>query len=462
MSLRIVALNQNNQGVLINLNDIFMSDFAQLGLGHFDSSRSVWHKVKAFPKNLELQVQATYTGGSTGDDSIDERGKTIVVHYGLVDLPEGGYSAAPGRRPRRPLRHRRQGFLQQQQGHHFRPLHQPLAAGARRDDRRRPAVGARRRRSSSTSKRPVPHEYRSAVQEGILEWNKAFEKIGFRNAIEVVQQRDEEDFDPEDMNYNTFRWITTDQGFAMGPSRANPLTGEILDADIIFDASFIRFWKQERQILRVDGKEYEPVSPIQAMDLGWGLNHSILRRNTGAVSWDDRPQRLSPNASRLSALRQGVCQCPNHMKMELGMAALALADAVNAPKPKEKDKDAKDKKKDKDAKDKEKEAKEKEKDKVLDELIHQAIKHIVMHEVGHTLGLRHNFKGSTMLANNQLHDTKITREKGLVGSVMDYSPVNLAPRASSRAITSAPPSARTTTGRSSTPTSRSAATRRRN
>ena len=63
-----------------------------------------------------------------------------------------------------------------------------------------------------------------------------------------------------------------------------------------------------------------------------------------------------------------------------------------------------------------------------DDLINQAIKEVVMHEVGHTLGLRHNFKASTMLPNDQLHDTKITREKGLVGSVMDYSPVNLAPK----------------------------------
>src|SRR5205807_5771437 len=65
---------------------------------------------------------------------------------------------------------------------------------------------------------------------------------------------------------------------------------------------------------------------------------------------------------------------------------------------------------------------------VPEDLINQAIKHVVMHEVGHTLGLRHNFKASTMLKNDQLHDTKITREKGLVGSVMDYSPVNLAPK----------------------------------
>ena len=51
-----------------------------------------------------------------------------------------------------------------------------------------------------------------------------------------------------------------------------------------------------------------------------------------------------------------------------------------------------------------------------------------MHEVGHSLGLRHNFKGSTMLKADQLHDTAITRTKGLVGSVMDYCPINIAPK----------------------------------
>src|SRR5262249_21468263 len=53
---------------------------------------------------------------------------------------------------------------------------------------------------------------------------------------------------------------------------------------------------------------------------------------------------------------------------------------------------------------------------------------VTMHEVGHTLGLRHNFKASTMLKNEQLHDTSITRKKGLIGSVMDYAPANIAPK----------------------------------
>ncbi len=51
-----------------------------------------------------------------------------------------------------------------------------------------------------------------------------------------------------------------------------------------------------------------------------------------------------------------------------------------------------------------------------------------MHEVGHSLGLRHNFKASTMLTADQLNDTTITHVKGLVGSVMEYSPINIAPK----------------------------------
>ncbi|MFT3882080.1 MAG: zinc-dependent metalloprotease [Gemmatales bacterium] len=418
MSLRTVGLNQQTQGVLINLNDIFMSDFGELGAGRFDASRSVWHKIKVFPKNIELQIQATYVGGRGDDSVIDPRGKTIFVHYGLCEMPDSGYT------PR--IADDRVGYFVTAQKDfssnskdtsfvryinrwRLEPA-EPMEAGK---------LSVPKRSIKFYIEKTVPHEYRAAVQEGILEWNKAFEKIGYRNAIEVVQQRDDEDFDPEDMNYNTFRWVTNDQGFAIGPSRANPFTGEILDADILFDSDFIRMWKQERQIYRFNGMEIEPASPIQAMDLGWGLNHSLLQRNTGPIGLDIATQDVQHQLARLNAIRHGVCQCRNHTRMELGMANLSLLYAVQDPK-KPKDKDAKDK----DAKDPAKEKADKE----LNELINQAIKSIVMHEVGHTLGLRHNFKGSTMLPNDQLHDTKITREKGLIGSVMDYAPVNIAPK----------------------------------
>ena len=48
-----------------------------------------------------------------------------------------------------------------------------------------------------------------------------------------------------------------------------------------------------------------------------------------------------------------------------------------------------------------------------------------MHEVGHSLGLRHNFHSSTMLSLDEVNDPEITRKKGMVGSVMDYAPLNI-------------------------------------
>jgi hypothetical protein len=93
LSLRIRSIHPARQGVLIDLNDIFMTDFAQLYLGAFDPSRSTWAKVKAFPRNVELFVEATYGGGrSRGGPVIDGRGTTVVIHYGLVQMPDEGYS----------------------------------------------------------------------------------------------------------------------------------------------------------------------------------------------------------------------------------------------------------------------------------------------------------------------------------------------------------------------------------
>src|SRR5262249_55094639 len=95
MALRIQSIHPIRQTILINLNDIFMTDFAQLGLGFFDTNRSSWAKVKAFPRNIEVEVSATYGGGGRrgfgGDSVIAGRGTTVVIHYGLCELPEGGY-----------------------------------------------------------------------------------------------------------------------------------------------------------------------------------------------------------------------------------------------------------------------------------------------------------------------------------------------------------------------------------
>jgi hypothetical protein len=288
----------------------------------------------------------------------------------------------------------------------------------------------------------VPLEYRPYVEEGISEWNKAFEKIGFRNAIAVRWQEDGRDvFDPEDTNYCTFRWVTSDAGFAMSCLRANPITGEMIDGDVIFDASFIRYWKQSYALLigstvAAGGEPHarpialgEIISPILAAKMGFGQPSGSSLLGLGSLENEKSSDRMVPEvvpadqnplhwqvAKHLARGSRGFCQYQTGLQYDFGLAAIAMADTPkpDAPKP-DAPKPDKDKEKAKKAE-------------LPEEFIGQAIKHITMHEVGHSLGLRHNFKASTMLTEEQLNDIAITRSRGLVGSVMDYSPINIAPK----------------------------------
>src|SRR5207302_3393902 len=163
----------------------------------------------------------------------------VVVHYSLCQMPDGGYL------PR--FADDRVGYFlsvvkdfssDSQDTAFLRYVNRWRLERAEPVDPKHPEkLSAPKKKIVFWIEKSVPDEYRAAVREGILEWNKAFEKIGFRDAIEVRQQEEGDDFDPEDVTYNTFRWVTNEKGYAVGPLRANPLTGEILDADILFDAS---------------------------------------------------------------------------------------------------------------------------------------------------------------------------------------------------------------------------------
>ena len=87
----------------------------------------------------------------------------------------------------------------------------------------------------------IPVEYREAVRDGVLVWNKAFERIGFKDAIVVKQQPDDAEWNAADVRYSTIRWIVSPGlGYAVGPTRTNPFTGEIYDADVRVSADCVR------------------------------------------------------------------------------------------------------------------------------------------------------------------------------------------------------------------------------
>ena len=142
----------------------------------------------------------------------------------------------------------------------------------------------------------VPHEYRPYVEEGILEWNKAFEKIGFRNALSVRWQNERDEFDPEDINYCTFRWVTTPMTFAMSNVRSNPITGEMIDGDVIFDASWIRYWQQEYAYL---------VGAPAATTTTRTTTTTIARRGRHHQPDDGRPEGLRHADVRCAAACNG-------------------------------------------------------------------------------------------------------------------------------------------------------------
>lgn len=248
----------------------------------------------------------------------------------------------------------------------------------------------------------VPYQWRRYVADGALEWNKAFEKIGIINAVVVQQQTDDNEFadvDPADADYNFIQWTVRNKTLAVGPSRADPRTGQILDADIVVDDSWIRFFNRSSETFSAKAvatllgpgtaafleKNPEFLPPgVSADDLKEELHGTNLMRDAAEPVSDSplRPSRRSDQCEFAFGLVQ-------QLSLAQGMAAAAKTSGMP---------------------------------KVSDQIIGNALKWVVAHEVGHTLGLRHNFKASSWLS---LDEIKKRRDAGepFVASVMDYTPL---------------------------------------
>jgi hypothetical protein len=376
-----IAAVRDTSEILVNVAPFFLSDWADLG-GVFqaalaqrklsgtvslDDKRSSLQFLRLFGANLEAEVRLTFQAPrSLALETVpDSRAIPVGIHYSLRELPP---------EPMRPrLADDRVGYFISAIKDFSRDTAESYFVryvNRWRLEKRNPGAALSEPVQPITYyiDRTVPLEWRPYVRAGILEWNRALEDAGFRDAIRVLDAPDDSAWSAADARYSTVRWMATNGAvYAVGPTNVDPRTGEILNADILISAAWVQRWAGQ------SGRYVTPLAAARAVlqtdTVGPGGNSESRLCRYG--------EALGQSGSLVSALLAARGEVP------------AGSGATRA-------------------------------------YVGQALKALVMHEVGHTLGLRHNFRGSAGASAAQLANKGWTASHGFGVSVMDYNPPALA------------------------------------
>ena len=380
------------KSVLVEANSLFLADLLGLGMGlqrtyrqgyAFDSRNSAITHARTTPDLLVLEVLGHYATASiavpqpgtspgvpqpSAPKSLpDPRSLFLTLHYSLARLPA---DPMHGRKA-----DARVGY--------FESGRFDFSNDLQRTPRQRFVNRWRLEKKDPDAAlsepvkpivfwidRTVPFKYRAPIAAGILEWNKAFEKIGFKDAIRVEVQPENADFDTLDFGRASIRWMTNASPTfgAIGPSHVDPRSGEILDADIGIESLSSRNIRAARsQILSTSGVD----NPFRNADV---------------------------TPEELALLMSGRVCTYGEIAAEQMTYATDVLEARGDLEPGSPEAEA---------------------------FVDAYLKDVTMHEVGHTLGLRHNFRASRVYSQQQLADPAFTRANGITGSVMEYAAINL-------------------------------------
>ncbi len=375
------ATQKSRKSILLDVSNFFLSDISGVSLAFsgrggllgggqggvgLDREKTFISSLKNFPKNLVVQTTYSLLGGrgvGPVGTLADARGLVVKVDYNLFRLPTNN-----GYKPR---------YYDSRVGY-FTADYVDYSSDKKEDLTKQMIVrwNLIKKDPAAAVSEPVepivfwldnaiPTEYRQPVKDGLLNWNKALLAAGFKDAIVVNQMPDNADFDHADMSHNVVRWVVSpDNAYAVALFRPNPLTGQILNANITVDAGMTKFVNAEYGFFVDPAKFLAMFDRDQAPTVG----------NNSAAACSYASEAMPNAAMGYLAVTMLAGQVP-------GLNSKMYVD--------------------------------------------QFLRETVCHEMGHIMGLRHNFAASGELSLEQLTSAEITQREGNAASVMDYLPFNL-------------------------------------